>query len=163
MTGDTQDRKIALFQEHGVHIHENIKFVPVDFETDDLIQSLINCAYDRSKASLFLWEGVTFYLTEKTVEKTLRLIKENSKTGSRICFDFQTKINNELIDTGLKDESIKFGIEHGRVKEFVEKNGYKIVEHVSSIEMEKRFLQMKNGDTFGAIAPIMNFTLIEHA
>lgn len=109
-----------------------------------------------------LLDMIDFYLSSSTVEQILRLLKENSEAYSRLCFDFQTKINNELIDTGLKDEVIKFGIESGKIEEYVKKNGYYLVEHVTSTDMEKRFLTLENGDLFGAIVPIMNFMLIEH-
>ena len=33
---------------------------------------LDGAGYDRTKKTLFIWEGVTFYLTEEAVDSTLR-------------------------------------------------------------------------------------------
>jgi methyltransferase (TIGR00027 family) len=157
----TQDHKISLLQKNNTYIHKNIKYVPVDFEVDNFIRLICENGFDKFKTTLFLCEGVTFYLSGSAVEEVLKLIKENSGIHSRICFDFQTKINNELIDTGLKDEVIKFGIEPGKIEEFVKNSGFSLVEHVKSTDMEKRFLTLENWDLFGWIVPIMNFALIE--
>jgi methyltransferase (TIGR00027 family) len=162
-TKPMQEHKISLLHKNKISISENIKYVPVDFERDDLFAILGESGFDKRKKTLFLWEGVTFYLTNSTVIQMLKMIKENSSPGSRACFDFQTIANNsDLIKTGLKDETIKFGVENGKIETFVSENGYNIVEHITSKDMEEMFLTLENGDLFGTIIPIMNFLLVEH-
>jgi methyltransferase (TIGR00027 family) len=142
---------------------KNIEYVSHNFEDEYLFDKLKKYGYKQSDKTLFLWEGVSFYLTKEAVFKMLKGIRENSGSGSMICFDFQTmKSIEELIKTGLKEESIKFGIEEGKIDEFVSSNKYKIIEHLNSKEIEQRFMKKENGDLFGEIAPIMNFILIEH-
>ena len=68
----------------------------------------------------------------------------------------------DRIKTGLKEESIKFGIEEGKISDFVSSNKYYVIEHLDSKEIEQKFMKKENGDLFGEIAPIMNFILIEH-
>lgn len=160
----TQNHKLFQLQQNKIPIHENLKYIPINFETDDLRKSLVQSGFDPSKATLFLWEGVSFYLTNQTVTGMLRLLKEISGSGSWLAFDFQTIDNNkDLIVTGLKEEQIKFGIKTGEINRFVRENGYHLVEHLTSNDMEKRFLRSDNGDLFGSIMPIMNFILIEHS
>lgn len=159
----TQEHKILLLQTNNISIHRNITFVSNDFETEDFTISLGKNKYDKSKKTLFLLEGVCFYLTHNTVYQMMKLIRENSGAGSRLCFDFQTiQSNNDLIDTGLKNETIKFGIKSGEINNFVINNGFIIVEHITSVNMENKFLKLQDGGFFGKIAPIMNFLLIEH-
>jgi len=142
---------------------KNTEYVSHNFEDENLFEKLKKYGYKQSDKTLFLWEGVSFYLTKEVVFKMLKSIRENSASGSMICFDFQTmKGIEELIKTGLKEESIKFGIEEGKINEFVSSNDYKIIEHLNSKEIEQRFMKRGNGDLFGEIAPIMNFILIEH-
>jgi hypothetical protein len=71
------------------------------------------------------------------------------------------KNKEELIKTGLKAESVKFGIADGKIDEFVSLNQYKTIEHLDAKEMQERFMKDRNGKLFGEIAPIMNFILIE--
>lgn len=162
-TKPTQEHKISLLHKNKININERIEFVPVDFEKGNLFDLLNECGYDKIKKTLFMWEGVTFYLSNNVVVQMLKTIKENSSSGSRLCFDFQTITNNdELIKTDLEDETIKFGIKNDQIEIFVSENGYRIVEHVNARDMEKMFLILENGEQFGEILPIMNFLLIEH-
>lgn len=158
----TQEQKISLLHKCGIEISKNITYVAVDFEKEELFKKIYESGYDAQEKTLFIWEGVTFYLPETTVIEMLKRIKENTIVGSKVCFDFQTIANkSDLIKTGIKEEEIKFGIQTGKIESFVSKNGYTIVEHINSTDMEIEFLTMKNGNLFGKIMPIMNFLLIE--
>jgi methyltransferase (TIGR00027 family) len=158
-TEATQKYKMTLLTDS----FKNIEYVSHNFEDDNLFDKLRKYGYKQSDKTLFLWEGVSFYLTKEAVFKMLKGIKENSAGGSMICFDFQTmKSSEELIKTGLNEESIKFGIEEGKINEFVSVNEYKIIEHLNSKAIEQRFMKKETGELFGEIAPIMNFILIEH-
>lgn len=162
-TKPTQEHKISLLHKNKIDINERIKYVAVDFEKDNLFEIIGESGFNKLKKTLFIWEGVTFYLSTNTVIQMLKMIKENSASGSRVCFDFQTIANSsELIKTDLKDETIKFGVENGKIEIFVSENGYYIVEHITSKDMEEMFLTLEKGDLFGTIIPIMNFLLVEH-
>lgn len=162
-SGSTQEYKLEILHNNKINIHENVSFVSVNFETDDFILLLQKCGYDKNKETLFICEGVTFYLSGKTVISMLEKIRKNSGAGSKLGFDFQTIVTRgDLIDTGLKDEKIKFGISHGEIEKFVLENQFVITEHLSSADMEKRFLTSENGDLSGHILPIMNILLIEN-
>ncbi len=158
----TQLHKLSLLRENKIEIRENISFVAVDFEKDDFLQLMKKSGFDESKQTLFLWEGVTFYLSFSAVLRMLKMIKENSASGSQLCFDFQTaQTGNDLIHTGLQEETIQFGLS-GNIGDFVRDNGYTLIEHVDAKDMEKRFLTLENGELFEKIAPMMNFIWVEH-
>jgi methyltransferase (TIGR00027 family) len=159
----TQDHKLCCLRNHYVDIHDNISFVAMNFETDDFIDMLSRHGYDKHKQTLFLWEGVTFYLSEAAVARMLTLLRANSVSRSRVCFDFQTRQQDSgLIETGLENEVIKFGIESGKIVDFATDHHYRILEHVTAGEMERRFLLLQDGSLFGAIMPMMNFLLLSH-
>ncbi len=159
----TQDHKLACLRQHHMDIHHNISFIPMNFETEDPIAMLYQYGYDNGKQTLFLWEGVTFYLSRDTVTRMLKTLKEHSGSRSRICFDFQTiQHERDLIQTGLQEEVIQFGIESGNIVNFVNAHQYRVVEHITADDMERRFLTLQNGELFGRIMPMMNFLLIEH-
>lgn len=158
----TQEYK-RLHLKSDINSYKNIQYVSADFENGDLFPKLINQGYKPADKTLFLWEGVTFYLSGDAVLRMLNDIRENSAHGSKVCFDFQSmKNNDELIKTGLKEESVKFGMEEGKTADYHSSIHYSIIEHLDSKEIEQRFLKKENGDLFGEIAPIMNFVLIEH-
>ena len=49
-------------------------FVPVDFACEDWMDKLVGAGFDTSAPTLFLWEGVTYYLTDDVIEATMRRI-----------------------------------------------------------------------------------------
>jgi len=161
-TRATQEYKKTLLAEKGVSF-KNVEYVCHNFEDGSLFDLLEKHGYKPVEKTLFLWEGVSFYLTKEAVLNMLAGVRHHSAARSTICFDFQTmKSTEELIQTGLKEESIKFGIDEGKTDEFVSSNGYRIIEHLNAQAIEQQFMKTGSGDPFGTIAPIMNFILIEH-
>lgn len=51
---------------------DNVVRAPIDFITDDLGACLERAGFDRGARSVFLWEGVTNYLSERAVSAVLR-------------------------------------------------------------------------------------------
>jgi methyltransferase (TIGR00027 family) len=62
-------------------------FVTVDFSTEDLFEKLAASGYDPSKKTLFLWEGVTLYLSEEAVRDTMAKVKTRAAPGSVLLAD----------------------------------------------------------------------------
>lgn len=63
----TQARKRAV-------LGEGPRYVPVDFERDDLAARLVESGFDPGKPSVFVWEGVTNSLTAEAVGTTLAAV-----------------------------------------------------------------------------------------
>jgi len=68
-------------------IPENIRFAAIDFNLQSLPEGLAEAGFDHSMPALFLWEGVTNYLSEKAVEAVLRYVG-GCAPGSRIVFTY---------------------------------------------------------------------------
>lgn len=160
----TQEQKRSALKQNGISAHQNVRYVAVDFERDDLMRSLRGSGFDPTLQTLFLWEGVTFYLHPATVRATLQSLRLSSATHSAISFDFQTVEDGlGLVDTGLQEEAIRFGIEYGVVGQYLEELNYLLLEHVGSEELQKRYLTRGDGSILGQIKPIMNIVKAEMA
>ncbi len=115
----TQTHKISALKEAGLETNF-INFVPVDFNNESWVDKLILAGFQKGKRTLFLWEGVTLYLSEEVVKQTINAISEISGEGSVLAFDiysqsfvnpkiFSWKMMGKLLDkTG---EKFKFGID----------------------------------------------------
>ncbi len=71
---ESQAYKRRRLAEAGIGIPENLSYIPVDFETDDLFTVLSGSGIDASKRTLVSWLGVTVYLSEEAIRATLSAI-----------------------------------------------------------------------------------------
>jgi len=60
----------------------DVVYVPVDFNRDDLTQSLHQAGFRSDEKSVFTWEGVSMYLEEESARRTLSLIAAMSVPGT---------------------------------------------------------------------------------
>jgi methyltransferase (TIGR00027 family) len=66
----------------------DLRWVGVDFEKDDLAGALAAAGYDRAAPTLFLWEGVTMYLTRAALGATLRALGGLAAPGARLVMSY---------------------------------------------------------------------------
>ena len=76
-----------------------VHFVRIDFNRDSLAQRLAEAGFDSSRAALFLWEGVTNYLTAEAVDSVLKYVA-GCAAGSRLIFTY--------VHSGALDGSVHF-------------------------------------------------------
>ncbi len=129
---------------------DHIIYVPVDFEKTKLDERLFACGYDKNLKTLFIWEGVTMYITPEAVEETLAFVANNSGEGSSIIFDYIYKL---AVDGGIEEaenmktsaaeasESFKFGIQEGAAEEFLAKRGFDNVKNMNARSLEERYFK----------------------
>ena len=65
-----------------------VRFVPVDFERDDLRRALDDAGHDASAKTTWIWEGVTPYLTPDAIASTLAVVRARSAEGSTIALTY---------------------------------------------------------------------------
>lgn len=66
------------------------RFVAVDFERDRLGDELARAGHDAARPTLFVWEGVTPYLTPPAIAATLSAIAARAAPGSRVALTYGT-------------------------------------------------------------------------
>lgn len=84
---EMQAQKRSSLRDAGIEAAD-VTFVPVDFGRDDVFGRLAAGGWDPGKKTAFLWEGVTLYLSEDDVRKTLRGVREHAAPGSVLVADF---------------------------------------------------------------------------
>ena len=84
-----EDKKKKLHKHFG-RLPGNVTFVPIDFDTQSLEAVFTGTAFDPSKPSVFVWEGVTQYLAEEAVRRTLAFVG-TSAPGSILVFTYVLK------------------------------------------------------------------------
>ena len=158
----TQQRKKELLCQASISIPDQLIFVSINFKTDNIGDILNRAGFNRNQKTLFVWEGVTYYLSAKVINDILSVIPSNSPAGSLICFDYASHSPDILNDEGLKKirermrthylgEPTQFGIKDGEIESFLSSRGYNIIEHLNSTEMERKYLNLHDGCSAGKV------------
>jgi methyltransferase (TIGR00027 family) len=156
----TQRVKIEKVKRIFGSLPEHVVYVPIDFENQKLDDRLFESGYDRNLKTLFIWEGVTYYITPEGVDTTLAFVANNSGEGSSIIFDyvFQSVIDGtcgvaavnrarkvyELLGTPLTSEHPRFGVEEGTIEEFLTQRGFHQVENITGDHFESAHVKGAN-------------------
>ena len=147
---NTQNFKVEKIKEIFGFTPDNVTYVPIDFETQELAEILFKNGYDPSIKTLFIMEGLIMYIPEESVKKTLSFILKNSGKGSSVIFDYYPQsivdgtsklevgknIRNYLIELG---EPLQFGVEDGKIVEFLSNMGFKNICNVTGGDYKKYF------------------------
>jgi len=153
----TQRAKIEKLKQILGHLPEYVVFVPIDFNTQSLEQRLCESGYDERLKTLFIWQGVTYYLTSGAVDNTLAFVRRHSAPGSAIIFDY---IYTSLLDGTVRHgevtrmqryrrmtgEGLTFGIPEGTVEEFLRQRGFDQVQDIPSQELKQAYFTGSNQD-----------------
>lgn len=138
----TQNRKIEVLKHANIDIPEQVSFISINFMNENFAAALIKSGFVKSAKTLFIWEGVTFYLYEEAIRNTLDLINKLAPLGSIICFDYMTA----KVDSVYQSEPFLFWIKPNELSVFMSTFGIDIIEHFHPEELGKKFLTLENGE-----------------
>jgi methyltransferase (TIGR00027 family) len=151
----TQEYKKKRVREIVGALPRHVTYVPIDFTKDDLATVLTAAGYDATKKTIFVWEGVTFYIPEAAVDATLRFVAQRSGRGSRIVFDYFPASALKAPGAPLKDvktrlEAVKepliFGLPDDDRQGFITRRGLDIVSDLPLVELRARYLPKRLND-----------------
>ncbi len=135
----------------------NVSLVPIDFNSQDLGEELKKAGYALSSKTLFIWEGVTQYISKEAVDNTIKYVAQAS-TGSRIVFTYvlESFINGSYIPDGLnilyktmlkKKNPLWFcGFEPAEMYEYLSKYSLYLIEDVGHEEFLERYMKPRGRD-----------------
>ena len=72
----------------GITVPPTLHYAPIDFERDTLTEGLTRAGLNRSKATFFTWLGVTQYLNQEAVRRTLGEVAAFSTARSTLVLEF---------------------------------------------------------------------------
>jgi methyltransferase (TIGR00027 family) len=151
----TQADKLEKVRKVFSKIPKQVTYVSVDFDTQTLSERLLSCGYDPGLISLFIWQGVTMYLTPIGVDSTLAFIHQFSATGSAVVFDYvyqavlegvkkQSEISGMRRYRFMTGEGLTFGIPEGTVEAFLRMRGFQQVKDVTMDDLKAAYFIGKN-------------------
>lgn len=84
----TQEYKQLRIELTAERAARSLTYLSVDFEQDDLGETLRRAGMLRGAKKMWVWEGVTPYLTGEATERTLETIAALSPPGSRLAVTY---------------------------------------------------------------------------
>jgi len=163
----TQNVKLTKIKEALGSHPEYVTYVPADLETEDFGQRLMEHGYERLKKTLFIMEGLLYYLPSHTVERILSFIAKNSSMGSAIVFDYipessvgginarcgtlctacdQEALKKAREDLKQQGEPYKFGIKEEMIEQFLVEREFCQIHNVTSEDYKEAYFHGVNKD-----------------
>ncbi len=171
-TRPMQQKKQEKLECASVPIPPGVRFVPIDFAADDLEQTLLGAGFEKDRVALFLWEGVSYYLTREAVDRMLAGVRSLSVEGSCLAFDFASLSPEALGESGVRklreqmstnhpNEPTRFGIPQGMLEPFLLKRGFQVKELVGPDQMQARYLTLRDGSALGRVPALFNLVVVQ--
>jgi methyltransferase (TIGR00027 family) len=131
--------------------HGAVRYVPVDFNRDDLGTELARAGFSSTERTLFLWEGTTPYLTRGAVDGTLRFVAAHAAPGSVLQFDYilESVLDGTCESRGARAEHAKmlntpepfvFGLAPDAMRDFLSERGFTVNQDLGAEELRERFM-----------------------
>lgn len=141
----TQRAKLKILSQNKMQ--KTAEFIPVDFEKMSLAEAMEPLDLGKMN-SLISWLGVTYYLTEDAIRKTLLDLNKSVSVGSEIVMDYMDdevlssssswRLRPFLYLAAFRGEPLITGFSQERLESLVESCGYEIVENLLYEEQKSR-------------------------
>jgi methyltransferase (TIGR00027 family) len=145
-----QDDKKVKLQKHFGRLPEHVTFIPIDFDTQSLAEVFAGTAFDSARPAVFIWEGVTQYITEEAVCRTLAFVG-NCAPGSIIVFTYVLKSIIErrsdipgmdhMMDFVAKSAPWIFGLEPSGIPDFLQPFHLTLIADVGDADYQEKYLK----------------------
>ncbi len=139
-----------------------VGYVSLDFERDDLAGRLAEGGFSRACVSVFLWEGVTMFITAAAVERTLSFVATEAAPRSTIVFDYVAEEALERPSAfyggrqaarhfSRSNEPWRYGVDPDRVEALVNVCGLRLISHYRPRDLQESYLRDSNGALLGRV------------
>ncbi len=144
-----EDKKKKLQKYLGL-LPRHVTFIPIDFDTQALEAVISGTAFNLRKPAIFVWEGVTQYISEESVRQTLAFLGKSAR-GSTVLFTYVLKSiierrstipdANHMMDVVAKQSPWIFGIEPSGIQDFLKPYHLALVADVGNSDYQEKYLK----------------------
>jgi methyltransferase (TIGR00027 family) len=150
----TQKVKLQRLKKVIDPLPAHVTFIPLDFNTQTLAERLPASGYDEQARTLFIWQGVTYFLSAEGVDSTLAFIANHSGQDSQVIFDYF--YNEGLHDASsayvkalrraaaMTGEDYMFGIDKGQIEPFLSRRRFNDIRSTPLEELKQRYFTGPN-------------------
>ena len=146
---DTGRYKQERIKQLEWNIPDNVTFVPINFETDNIADVLLRHGFRADVPSFFAILGVTYYLTPDVLAATIGQITQVSRAGSELVFDYpdETLFSDKAAArvsalsqiTEKLGEKMQHGYSFSEIYQTLEKNEFEVEDHVTPQVIQQHY------------------------
>ncbi|MBR1908713.1 class I SAM-dependent methyltransferase [bacterium] len=147
----TQRYKLKRIKHLMWNVPQNLTFVPIDFEVEDLKDALFNSGFNPDIPSFFTILGVSYYLDFGAFSKTIEDISQIMNSVIKIVFDypdettFEVQRSKFLADiTASLGEPMKQGFLYSDFESLFFDLGLDIESHLSPQDIQNIYFRERN-------------------
>jgi methyltransferase (TIGR00027 family) len=129
----------------------HVSMVAIDFKRDALAAALDRAEFHSREPTLFIWEGVTSYLTAAAVDATLRALATLAAPRSHLLFTYLDHATLEgrsalpgarttIATVRHAGEPFRFGFDPAELPPYLDERGFELLEDLTATELAVRFL-----------------------
>lgn len=166
----TQNIKINKLREKNIKLPSNLKFIPVDFTEESLAQKLDEEGLKKEIPSLYILEGLTYYLAPETINTIFNQISKHSGKDSIIVFDYMyssvirqknvSKVEERIYQNAEKiGEKLIFGIDNGKIEQFLSQYKFGLIEEFDSNKLEKKYFCNEKQEIIASVIGIHSIVI----
>jgi methyltransferase (TIGR00027 family) len=150
-------RKKAKSKKILGELPDHVVFVPIDFEKQGLDTELKRAGYNVKSKTLFIWGGVTQYISKKANDSTLKYVAK-AAPGSTLVFTYCLKsyIDGKEIYEGTEVTYKRFckkssplwiyGLDPVDIGNYLSQYSLSLIEDIGSDEVKERYIKLVNLD-----------------
>lgn len=141
--------KTRRLRAHLGEVPERLRLIAVDFETADLGAALEDRGFGLHRPAVYLWEGVTQYLSEDGFRQTMSFLAR-AAAGSVLMFTYVQRpfidgsdlygspsLHRDLV---VRRKAWHFGLERDSVASLLAEYGWKEREQAGAVELAERYV-----------------------
>jgi methyltransferase (TIGR00027 family) len=137
-----------------------VQYVEVDFERDDAGARLQAAGFDAKERTVWIWSGVSMYLTPAAVDRVLACVRKLSAPDSLLVFDYVYRAALDDGDSfiGLMEsrryvnsqgEPWRFALSRHVLADFLYERGFALESNLGPGDLERTYLTDDAGTSHG--------------
>lgn len=124
----------------------DVRFCAIDFERDTIGQVLGAEGFATGEPAMWIWEGVTMYLTPESVSATLDALGEQAAVGSRVAItylptEYAAPWVRKVTEVGgrIIGEAVRCVLDPAELGAELRRRGFEVESDTSAIEWSERW------------------------
>jgi methyltransferase (TIGR00027 family) len=147
-----EDKQEVLINKLG-QLPEGLTLIPLDFNQDDL-NTLADYGFNRTLATAYVWQGVSYYLPQASVSLVLDFMRSQMTSDSVLIFDacspLMTYKNDQIPGIAASidhlnriGEPFLFGMNSDEMQAWLQNKGFRAIEILQQNDLEAMILRRR--------------------